>query len=109
MKRNWIFPVLCTLICFGAEAQTTLLGITLPAKVKQENTELMLNGSGIRKKVFFKLYVAGLYLTAKNQNGNDIVGADKAIAIRMTITSGVINSGNMSEAIQEGFGKSLKG
>lgn len=94
---------------YSANAQVTLNGVTLPAKLKQGDTELILNGGGIRKKLFFKLYTAGLYLPAKSKNGNELVNADKPIAISMTMTSSMINSGNMSEAIQEGFEKSLKG
>jgi len=102
--------LLCTFICFGADAQLTLNGVTLTAKLKQDNTELSLNGGGIRKKMgFIKVYVAGLYTTEKSKNGNDIVAADKPVAVRLTITSGMVNSNNMSESIQEGFGKSMKG
>jgi hypothetical protein len=90
-------------------AQITLNGITLPAKIKQETTELVLNGGGIRTKVFFKLYTAGLYLPAKSKNGNEIIAGDKPPAIRLTITSGLGDSEKMSEAIKEGFGKSMKG
>jgi hypothetical protein len=97
------------LICLSAEAQITLNGVTLPAKVKSDATELVLNGGGIRKKLFFKLYTAGLYLPVKSKNANEIIAADKPTAIRLVMTSSVINSSNMSEAIQEGFGKSLKG
>ncbi|HLP51687.1 MAG TPA: chalcone isomerase family protein, partial [Chitinophagales bacterium] len=67
------------------------------------------NGGGIRKKAFFKLYTAGLYVSAKTKNAADIVNADKPTAFRLTITSSVISSSNMSEAIQEGFEKSLNG
>lgn len=110
MKLNQLFFVSCfLLIAIAADAQLTLNGITLPAKVKQDNTELVLNGGGIRKKLFFKLYTGGLYLPAKSKSGNEIVNADKPVAMRLAITSGVLNSSNMSEAIQEGFGKSLKG
>lgn len=109
MKSRIINFLLFITICFGADAQLTLNSVTLPAKIKQDNTELQLNGGGIRKKLFFKVYVAGLYVTDKSKNGNDLVAADKPMAVRLTITSSVINSSNMSDAIQEGFGKSLKG
>lgn len=92
-----------------SDAQLTINGITLPATVKQGTTDLVLNGGGIRKKLFFKLYTGGLYLSAKNKNAADIVNADKPTAFRLTITSGVINSSNLSEAVEEGFGKSMKG
>ncbi len=109
MKLNRIPLFLFMLLYIGSEAQVTLNGVTLPASVKQGSTELILNGGGIRKKLIFKLYTGGLYLQAKSKNAADIVAADKPMAFRLTITSGVINSSNMSEAIQEGFSKSLKG
>jgi hypothetical protein len=56
MKKNLLLFCLFILIAFGAEAQLTLNGVTLPAKVNKDNTELILNGGGIRKKLFFKLY-----------------------------------------------------
>ncbi|MCG3167593.1 MAG: hypothetical protein POELPBGB_03387 [Bacteroidia bacterium] len=90
-------------------AQVTLNGVTLPAKLKQGNTELLLNGGGIRTKIFFKIYTAGLYLPAKSKNGNEIAAADKPTAMRLTITSGMVDSEKMSEAMREGFGKSMKG
>jgi hypothetical protein len=90
-------------------AQKTLNGVTLAATVKRDNSELVLNGAGIRKKVFFKLYVAGLYLQSKTTNGYEVIMGDKEMMMRLTITSGIISSDNMSEAIQEGFEKSMNG
>lgn len=108
--KNLLSAILISILIIQPTfAQLTYNGVTLPAKLKQGNTELVLNGGGIRKKLFFKLYTAGLYLPAKSKNGTELINADKPIAISMTMTSGMINSDNMSEAIQEGFEKSLKG
>jgi hypothetical protein len=93
----------------GLKAQTNINGVTLPAKLTQGKTELIYNGGGIRKKLFFKVYVIGLYLPAKNKNGNDIINGDKPICVRLQITSSVVSSSNMSESIREGFAKSTKG
>jgi hypothetical protein len=101
--------VLCFVISTISTAQKTINGITLPATIKKDNVELLLNGAGIRRKVFFKLYVAGLYVATKPKNAEEIIGSDKAEAMQLTITSGMISSGNMSEAIEEGFKKSMKG
>ncbi|MCW5908847.1 MAG: chalcone isomerase family protein [Chitinophagales bacterium] len=109
MKRAVQTLFLAVVTLLTTHAQVTLNNVTLPAKLKKDNTELTLNGGGIRKKAFFKLYTAGLYVTEKSKSGSDIAGADKPVAIQLTITSGVISSSNMSEAIKEGFGKSLKG
>lgn len=109
MKLSTISLFICLLLTSETKAQLTINDVTLPAKVKLGNTELVLNGGGIRKKAFFKLYTAGLYAPAKTKSGNEIVTADKAMCMRLTITSSVISSSNMSEAIEEGFEKSMKG
>ncbi len=87
-------------------AQRTLNGVTLPAELSFNNQTLILNGGGIRTKFFFKLYTAGLYLPKKSSDGNAISKADEIMAVRMEITSNMITSSNMSEAINEGFDKS---
>ena len=109
MKLKSIALIAVMFVFFISDAQLTINGITLPATVKQGTADLVLNGGGIRKKLFFKLYTGGLYLSAKNKNAADIVNADKPTAFRLTITSGVINSNNLSEAVEEGFTKSMKG
>ena len=109
MKLKSIALIAAMFVFFISDAQLTINGVTLPATVKQGTADLVLNGGGIRKKLFFKLYTGGLYLSAKNKSAADIVAADKPTAFRLTITSGVINSNNLSEAVEEGFSKSMKG
>jgi hypothetical protein len=109
MNRNLLLLFLFSIVFQNASAQKTVNGVTLPASIKKDKTELMLNGAGIRKKVFFKLYVAGLYLETKTTNGYEVIMADKEMLMRLTITSGMISSENMSEAIEEGFQKSMNG
>jgi hypothetical protein len=110
MMKTFFLSLFCfAVIGFTSDAQITLNGVTLPAKINQDKTELVLNGGGIRKKAFFKVYVAGLYLPAKSKNGNEIATADKPVAIRLQITSSVVSSSNMSESIREGFALSTGG
>jgi hypothetical protein len=40
-------------------------GVRLDEQTKLGASELVLNGAGLRKRFFFKVYVAGLYLTEK--------------------------------------------
>src|SRR5215216_3871644 len=109
MKKMFVILFLGIGICLNVVAQKTINGVTLPASIKKDNVELVLNGGGIRKKVFFKLYVAGLYLKTKTTNGYEVIASDKEMMMRLTITSGMISSENMSEAIEEGFEKSMNG
>lgn len=101
--------ILALVFSYETFAQLTLNGVTLPAKTKGSNTELTLNGGGVRKKAFFKVYVIGLYLDQKNKDAASIINNNNESLVQLQITSSVVSSSNMSEAIEEGFGKSMKG
>lgn len=92
-----------------SQAQYTYEGTTLPAKLNFESQSLLLNGGGLREKYFLDLYVGGLYLEAKSKNANEIIAADKPMAIRLHIISGLIDSEKMTDAIDEGMEKSTNG
>ncbi|MEZ5026863.1 MAG: chalcone isomerase family protein [Chitinophagales bacterium] len=98
-------------LCFflDSNAQVSVNGVNVPTTLKTSSSSLTLNGAGVRKKAFFKVYVLGLYLPQKSKNIDEMLNANNEIAVRLEITSGVVNSDNMSEAIIEGFEKSLNG
>ncbi len=104
-----IMTLLLTVFLLQGQAQITLNNVTLPATLNYAEKDLTLNGGGIRTKLIFKLYTAGLYMDAKSSDAKAIINSDKTMAIRMVITSNKINSNNMSEAIEEGFSKSTNG
>jgi hypothetical protein len=56
----------------------TLAGVTLPDTAEVGGKTLTLNGLGLRKKLFIKVYVAGLYLESKQSDPAAILGADTA-------------------------------
>ncbi|MDB5838807.1 MAG: hypothetical protein JWQ23_759 [Herminiimonas sp.] len=58
-------------------------GVKLPDTVNLANQELKLNGAGVRTKVIFKVYVAGLYLSGKKATAADAIDAPGAK--RMTL------------------------
>ena len=61
-------------------------GVSMPEVVSVEGRELRLNGMGVRKeKVFFKVYVIGLYLEKPTQDAQAAITTDEAkrIVIRM--------------------------
>lgn len=107
--KQLLFIALAFCLFSGTKAQVTVNGVSVPTKLKTATTELDLNGAGVRKKAFFKVYVLGLYLKDKSKDAAAIVKANEEMAVRLQITSGVVSSSNMSEAIHEGFEKSLNG
>ncbi len=57
-------------------ADTTFNNVTLPGTVTVGGHTLVLNGVALRKKAVFKVYVAGLYLSAKSTDANAVLAAD---------------------------------
>jgi hypothetical protein len=54
----------------------TLADVTLPDKADAGGSPVVLNGLGLRKKYFIKVYVGGLYLAAKERAVAKIMAAD---------------------------------
>lgn len=73
MKRVVLF-----LLSFGLAAATSaadLAGVSVPDTAQVANTNLVLNGVGLRKKFFVKIYVGGLYLPQKSGDADAIVAS----------------------------------
>ncbi len=98
-----------TLIPDQSSAQISIEGVTLPATFHTQSQKLILNGGGLREKLWFDLYVGGLYLQEKSSDDASIVSADQPMAMRLHIISSMITSEKMAEATLEGFEKSLDG
>ena len=90
-------------------AQTTISGVTLPTTMKAGTNNLLLNGGGVRVKLFMDMYVAGLYVTTKSNSGDVIAKANEPMAVKLHIVSGLVTTDRMKEAITEGFKKSTGG
>ena len=72
------------MVCMAGSAQAADVdGVRLPDTLTVDGANLILNGTGLRKKLIIKVYAAGLYLTEKDRNFQTIVDADKPMAIRM--------------------------
>lgn len=106
--KNFLF-ILILISSFSVTAQKKIGGIEIPVKVNFNETNLELNGAGIRTKYFMDMYVGGLYLTAKNDNGIIVMNDDKTMTIKLHIVSSLITTKKMVDAVDEGFKKSTKG
>ena len=84
-------------------------GIEMPNTFKAGNKTLVLNGTGIRRKFFFDIYAAGLYVEKKSKNSRVIINRNSPVAIRLHMVSSLVNAKNMSEATREGFRRSTNG
>jgi len=90
-------------LSFAAE----LAGVKLPDSVEVGGKTLQLNGAGLRKKVVFKVYVAGLYLESPTKDAAATISSDQIKSMRLHILR-TLDAGKITEAIAEGFERNSK-
>jgi hypothetical protein len=90
-----------TLAAVAAEART-VAGVNIPDTVSVNNQNLVLNGAGLRKKLFIKVYVGALYLTAKQSDAAGVITADSPRRMLLHFLFGV-SKDQISEAWEEGL------
>ena len=101
MRRGFMiwFCCLCTVFSFARE----IGGVTLPDTLELANEKLVLNGAGLRKKLFFKVYAGGLYLKSKSSDAAAVTDADETMMIRMHFIYNGVSSKKLTHAFYEGF------
>ncbi len=81
----------------------------LPYEQTFADTDLKLNGAGLREMLWIDLYAGGLYLQGKSKDPNTILDADETMAIKLNIVSGFVTQKKMIKAVQDGFTKATYG
>jgi Chalcone isomerase-like len=80
----------------------TIADVTLPDTAEAHGQSLVLNGMGLRKKLFIKVYVGGLYLPQKEKSAQKVLAAD---APRQMVMSFIydVSKDQMCDAWDEGL------
>ena len=99
--RKLILAVALTLAAVNAGA-ATVAGAKIEDTVSVGGHNLVLNGAALRKKLFIKVYVGGLYLPSKQNNAAAILAAD---APRRQVMHFLFDVGKdkMADAWEEGL------
>lgn len=104
MKKQIVaFMFFVVLAYIPSQAQKVVSGVKLDAKITVEDQDLILNGAGIREKLWFELYVGSLYVEKKSNNANEIINSKDAVAIRLDVLSSMVTSKKMVAALDEGL------
>lgn len=83
-----------------SDAATEISGVKFEDTAKVGNSELALNGAGVRVKSNFKLYAAGLYLTAKKTTLADIVALEGPKRLQIVMMRDISGDGLGGEVIK---------
>jgi len=79
-------------------------GVKMADTATVEGKTVSLNGMGLRKKVVFKVYVAGLYVETPSKDAATIISSDQIKSMRLSILRS-LDAAKITEAISEGFEK----
>ncbi|WP_226405219.1 chalcone isomerase family protein [Dechloromonas denitrificans] len=77
-------------------------GVTIDEKIKVGNSELVLNGAGLRSKVFIKVYVGALYVTQKSGSPAGLLDAPGARRMSLRLLRD-IDSDTLYGALRDGL------
>jgi hypothetical protein len=81
----------------------TLADVTLPDSITVGNQTLVLNGLGLRSKLFVKVYVGGLYLEKKTSDPAAVIASDAPKRVVLQFVYGEVTREQMVEAFEDGF------
>ncbi|HYK42975.1 MAG TPA: chalcone isomerase family protein [Thermoanaerobaculia bacterium] len=99
---------LLVLLCIAAiSSAVEVAGVNVPPTITVDGKTLHLNGAGLRTKLMFKVYVAGLYLENTSKDAAAIASSDQVKSMRLAILRS-LKGKQVSEAIEEGFEKNSK-
>jgi hypothetical protein len=85
----------------------TVGGVTLEDSATVNGQTLVLNGAGVRKKLFIKIYAGGLYLPAKQSNVAAVMAADAPRRMVMHFVYSV-SKNQMCDAWKDGLEDNTK-
>ena len=102
MKNIFVALILTTLFVMPATA-AEVAGVKLDQTVTVNSQQLKLNGSGIRKKLFIKVYIGSLYSARQFSSPAEALsdGGDKLI--RMNFLHSKVEKEKIINAFSEGF------
>ena len=108
--RRTIWLLLAGLLFSPLTSGREIAGIDLSETVQLSagTTPLVLNGAGIRKKFFFKIYVAGLYLPSRQTSTKAIVNMPGPKRVRMHFLYKEVERDKLVTGWQEGFENNLE-
>jgi len=100
--RKVVLALACVCVLSIPLLAATLADVTLPDTISVNNQTLVLNGLGLRTKMFVKVYVGGLYLEKKTNDPAVVIQADapKRVVLQFVYDP---SREQMVDSFKEGF------
>ena len=102
--------VLLVIMALGSIIEAAeLADVEMPDTISIGEKTLYLNGQGLRKKMWFKVYVGGLYLEEPSSDPDTILARGQAWRVVMHFLHGEVGVDKLNDAWIEGFKKNTPG
>lgn len=114
MRRTGIVVGAVVLLAAGlaaglAAAAPAVGGVAFPETVTAGGKQLVLNGVGLREKLWIDVYVAGLYLEKKAADPREILESAQVKHLRMRFLYKKVSAKQLAGAWSEGFAANAGG
>lgn len=103
MRRPLVPVLLAAALCLPTADAGSLGGVTMPETMTVAGEKLQLNGMGLRKKLWIKVYVGGLYLQQPSSSPQVVATSDQVKRMRMRFLTDRATREKLSDAWYEGF------
>jgi len=87
----------------AAASARELAGVTMPDSAVVSGKTVKLNGLGLRTKLFFKIYVAGLYLENPTSDATIAISSEESKRVVMHFLYKKVSKSQLLDAWNEGF------
>lgn len=94
----------CLVLAASSANAAQVSNINYDDTMRVAGQDLQLNGLGIRTKLFFKVYAAGLYLPRKSAKVSDILAMEGARRVRLVFMR-ELSSDDFGQAFMDGLNK----
>ncbi|HHJ16418.1 MAG TPA: hypothetical protein ENJ80_06945 [Gammaproteobacteria bacterium] len=101
LSLSLLFTPLLTL------AVTKVAGTELADSYRLADSELVLNGAGVRSKFFFKIYVGALYTGKRSSDAGELLAAEGPKSMQMTMLYEKVSAEKITKGWHEGFEANL--
>lgn len=102
MIKQRIALVSAILCMAGIVQAATIEGVSYDEQIILDSQTLQLNGAGLRKKLFFKVYCAGLYVDQKSQDAQVVLSSAAPQRVRLVLMRDV-SASSFVDALKEGL------
>lgn len=102
MIQKFAAAALALSMAYTAQAAVDIDAIRYEDTAVVQSANLQLNGAGLRKKVFFKVYAAGLYVPVKADSAEAILTQTGAARVRLGLLRNV-SAKSFVSALEEGL------